>query len=330
VNSPIEAESTLLSCAGTETYLQFVQQFPLRDFCAFELFEDPAALAEFERGFLAPIAAAAAHGGHALLVDALAWRAHPDYVERLGYGPADLERLNRKAVECARAFARRARQAALSRGTSPGAIYIGGDLGPRGDGYQLSGEPMTEAAAARYHRQQLTVLAEAGVDVVNALTMTSVAETVGIVRAATGLGLPVIVSPTIETDGTTPDGLALGEFIERVEEATGDAPLYYMVNCAHPTHLEPTLRAGRDAGAAWLHRFRGFRANASALSHEELDNCDTLDRGDPQALARAMAQLARDYDLSLLGGCCGTDAEHIAALAAELRTADADAGRLGA
>src|SRR5690606_33232977 len=40
-------------------------------------------------------------------------------------------------------------------------------------------------------------------------------------------------------------------------------PSFYMVNCAHPTHLLPTLESAADRGDGWLDRFRGFRANAS-------------------------------------------------------------------
>jgi homocysteine S-methyltransferase len=91
-----------------------------------------------------------------------------------------------------------------------------------------------------------------------------------------------------------------------------------MVNCAHPEHLEPTLRRAREQGAGWLERFKGLRANASRKSHEELDNSSELDRGDPRELAQQIADLQRAYDLQLVGGCCGTDAEHIAVLARAL------------
>ena len=55
---------------------------------------------------------------------------------------------------------------------------------------------------------------------------------------------------------------------------------YYMVNCAHPTHF-------RDAsgGGAWLERIGGMRANASKMSHAELDEAPELDAGDPEELA---------------------------------------------
>jgi len=88
-----------------------------------------------------------------------------------------------------------------------------------------------------------------------------------------------------------------------------------MVNCAHPTHFEPTLAAASARRESWLERFRGFRTNTSSKSHEELDNSTSLDRGDMAALATQMADLKQRYDLAVVGGCCGTDAEHLRAIA---------------
>jgi homocysteine S-methyltransferase len=68
-----------------------------------------------------------------------------------------------------------------------------------------------------------------------------------------------------------------------------------MVNCVHPSHLGPVLAAAARAGAPWLARFRGMRANASTKTHAELDNSTELDRGDPAALARGVGELQRDY-----------------------------------
>ena len=92
------------------------------------------------------------------------------------------------------------------------------------------------------------------------------------------------------------------------------APAYYMVNCAHPTHFSDAL----EAGAPWLRRVHGVRANASRLSHAELDEATELDRGDLDELAALYAALGSKIDLRVLGGCCGTDHEHVATIAASL------------
>ena len=116
-------------------------------------------------------------------------------------------------------------------------------------------------------------------------------------------------------DGRLPDASTLREFIERVDHETDGAPVGYMVNCAHPSHVEPTLSSAADQGEGWLARLYGFRANASRQSHAELDESVELDRGDPSELGRLVGDLHRRLDLRIVGGCCGTDAEHTDAIA---------------
>jgi S-methylmethionine-dependent homocysteine/selenocysteine methylase len=312
-----------LTVGGTETYLIFLQDHPLREFCAFELFEDEEAFAEYERGFLRPTADAAAEHGFGLVVDGLVWRASPDWLEKLGYPAQDLARINRNAIARMHQFIREWRAA---RGVTAEQVpmLVAGEIGPRGDGYKIEGDgPVNVEAAQAYHAAQVAALAAAEVDAVGALTMTSLTETIGIVRAARERRLPVFVSPTVETDGSLPDGSSLGTFVQEIDAATEGYPSFYMVNCAHPTHLRPTLDAARKSGAAWLSRLKGLRANASTMSHEELDNSETLDAGDPPDLAARMASLQRDFGFSVLGGCCGADASHICAIAHACRGAQA-------
>jgi S-methylmethionine-dependent homocysteine/selenocysteine methylase len=110
----------------------------------------------------------------------------------------------------------------------------------------------------------------------------------------------------------------LGEAIMSVDALTDQGPAYYMINCAHPTHLEPAL----EAGAPWLRRLRGFRANASRKSHAELDAATELDDGDPLEFGSEYAALtARFPELTILGGCCGTDERHIEQIARACITA---------
>ena len=118
-----------------------------------------------------------------------------------------------------------------------------------------------------------------------------------------------------ETDGRLPDGNYLGDLIERTDKETNSTPLFYMVNCAHPYHIRPTLEGAAKDGKNWLSRFRGFRSNASCKSHEELDNSPELDRGNISELAMSLADMRKEFGLHVVGGCCGTDHEHIAALA---------------
>jgi S-methylmethionine-dependent homocysteine/selenocysteine methylase len=136
------------------------------------------------------------------------------------------------------------------------------------------------------------------------------AEAVGIVRAAANIGVPVVISFTVETDGVLPSGQALGDAIDEVDALTNRGAAYFMVNCAHPTHVAHVLAAP----GPW-DRVRGIRANASRMSHEELDNATELDRGNEVELAEGYAELARLLpNLAVAGGCCGTDIAHLDAI----------------
>jgi len=100
--------------------------------------------------------------------------------------------------------------------------------------------------------------------------------------------------------------------MRRVERESDAYPTYYMINCAHPAHFEQVIG---DLGSL-ARRVRGLRANASRLSHAELDACTTLDSGNPAELGAQYAQLKRKLpELRVVGGCCGTDHRHVAQIA---------------
>jgi S-methylmethionine-dependent homocysteine/selenocysteine methylase len=143
--------------------------------------------------------------------------------------------------------------------------------------------------------------------------LTNTPESIGIARAAERAGLPLVLSFTVETDGALPGGKPLAVAIAEVDEATGGYPDYYMINCAHPRHFARELRSE----APWVDRIGGLRANASAKSHAELDASPEIDIGDIAELADEHAKLLPSLPkLQLLGGCCGTDHRHIAAICA--------------
>lgn len=283
---------------GLETDLIYHRGFVLDEFAAFPLLDtEPgrAALADYYTGY-ADIARAAGAG---LVLASPTWRANPDWAERIGYDSSGTDRANRDAIEFLQG---------LRDGWSDlGEIVVSGAIGPRGDGYVVDGRPQL-SEAADYHRGQIESFAEAGADLVEAMTMTTPAEAAGIVRAANAAGLPVGILFTVETDGTLPDGTTMGEAIARVDEA-GEAA-YFGVNCAHPTHLARGL-----ADTDWAGRIAELRPNASTMTHEELDAMTELDPGDIGLLVSSTDGVrAMLPGLSVIGGCCGTDARHVAAL----------------
>jgi S-methylmethionine-dependent homocysteine/selenocysteine methylase len=189
---------------------------------------------------------------------------------------------------------------------------ISGAIGPRGDGYSPE-RIMSEVEAEAYHAEQIDTFAGSAADMVCAITMNYAEEAVGIARAARRAGLPVALSFTVETDGALPTGQPLSEAIEAVDRATTGYPSYYGINCAHPDHLAPTLAEG----GAFTDRIRALRANASRMSHAELNESPTLDVGNPVELGQQYAELRRRLPrLNVLGGCCGTDHRHVESIAA--------------
>ena len=247
--------------------------------------------------YYAEYAEIAAAAGAGLLVETPTWRANPDGGRVLGYDADGLDRANRAAVDVARG-------AATASGST--ARWSAASSGPRGDGYLAGGEDPDEAA--EYHAAQVRSFAAAGADLVHAMTVTGPAEGIGVVRAARDSGLPVAISFTVETDGLLPDGSNLAVTLGRLEaEAPAD---WYGVNCAHPTHVLPALNGG-----AWQQRLRFFRPNASTMSHTELDEMEVLDSGDLVLLSSSTSTLrAQVPTLGVIGGCCGTDTRHVAAL----------------
>ena len=283
---------------GLETDLIYHHKVDLPDFAAFPLVDDQQGRDLLVR-YYGEYVDIAKRAGVALQLDTPTWRASQDWGTRLGYSAADLRRVNRDSV----ALLERLRDEA-----DLDSFLISGALGPRGDGY-VAGETVDPDDAAAYHSPQIEAFAEAGADLVSVLTLTGTGEAVGIVRAARAVGIPVAVSFTVEQNGVLPDGTPLSAAVADVDAEGG--PDYFMVNCAHPSHIAPGLA---EAGA-WRSRIVGLRANASTLSHEELDAATELDEGDPVELARAQDGL-RPYlpNLALVGGCCGTDARHVAAM----------------
>lgn len=269
--------ATFITDGGMETTLIFHEGLELPHFASFVLLdgeEGVRALREYFRLYVE----IARDAGVGIVLDTPTWRANPDWGGRLGYSPEALADVNWHAV-------RLLEQLREEAGGQP-PILVTGCVGPRGDGYQVD-ETMTAEEAERYHSPQVEVFAGTTADLVSALTMTYAEEATGIVRAARAAGIPAAVSFTVETDGRLPSGQPLREAIEQVDAETDGAAAYFMINCAHPTHFVDVLEPGEPA----LERIRGLRANASTMSHAELDKAEELDDGDPVDLARRYAEL---------------------------------------
>lgn len=281
---------------GLETDLIFNHGLALPEFASFPLVEDADGvkiLADYYREY----AAIAGQAGVGLMLETPTWRSNPDWGARLGYDAAALDRVNRAAVVLLR-------QVAEDSGVPT--VRLSGVVGPRGDGYIAVARDPDEAAD--YHSGQITAFAAEGVDVIHAMTLTEAGEAIGVVRAARAAQAQVGISFTVETDGRLPDGTSLKDAIAAVDAVA--APDWFGINCAHPIHIREALDGGE-----WQSRLTTLRPNASTLTHAELDVMEELDSGDQGLLASTVAELRELVPtLTTVGGCCGTDASHIARL----------------
>lgn len=284
---------------GLETDLIFNRGVDLPEFAAFPLLDSQDGR-QVLRDYFSAYVDIAVRADAPIILETPTWRANSDHATALGYDARALDRINRQSVEFLAAIAT-AREADLA------GWEVGGILGPRGDGYQ-SGGTVDPDAAAEYHRPQLAAFRAAGASRATALTLTEVGEAVGVARAAADVGLPIRIGFTVETDGRLPNGSTLAQAIAAVDAAA--PPECFLVNCAHPRHI----RAGLEDGP-WQERVGGFRVNASMMSHAELDESEELDDGDPAQLAADQQPLLDAFPaVTVLGGCCGTDARHVAAM----------------
>ncbi|MCB1906026.1 MAG: homocysteine S-methyltransferase family protein [Rhodocyclaceae bacterium] len=300
---PQLAGRAFVTDGGLETDLIFHHGVDLPHFAAFTLAGDADGRETLRRYYRRYLELAAA-SGRGIVLEAPTWRASRDWGALLGYSVDTLREANREAL--ALMVELRDRTAA----TTPDAV-ISGNLGPRGDGYRAE-RRMSAAEAADYHGEQIATFADTEADLISAFTLNYVEEAIGIARAARTAGMPVVISFTLETDGRLPSGQSLDDAIRETDAATDATPAYYMINCAHPSHFRQRLAEGGD----WRERIRGLRANASRLSHAELDEASELDEGDPEELGTDYRELRRLLPgLAVVGGCCGTDYRHVAAIA---------------
>lgn len=304
-NLPQLSGDVFLTDAGVETDLIFNHGIEIREFAAHTLLTDPrgkAALERYHRGFLN----LACETGTGYILDSQTWKAHPHWSKDLGESVEQLAAINAACIT----FISDLRDE-YAENAKP--IVLNGAVGPRGDAYA----PETSVAiseAEDYHAQQLGWLAATNVDMVTALTFTQADEAAGFANAACAAGLPPVISFTTETNGRLPTGQPLNEAIDQVDTMTNQAPVYYMVNCAHPDHFFHVL-----GDADWARRIRGIRCNASRKSHAELDASETLDDGDPNELGQQYRELRERMPwLNIFGGCCGSDLRHVTEIARSL------------
>lgn len=308
VNQPNQSDNIFLTDGGIETSLIFQSGFDLPYFAAFILLEDEKGYEGLRNYFRKYLSIAADHD-MGFILESPTWRASSDWIKKLGYPDPSVREFNEKAIKLLIDLRTEFKDKVKF-------ITISGCIGPRGDGYKPDNQ-MNIQEVANYHSEQIKIFKDTGADIVTAITMNYLEEAIGIVKAANKEDIPSVISFTVETNGKLPTGQSLKEGIEKVDSSTETPPLYYMINCAHPSHFEDELKNGKDQN--WIKRIKGFRANASSKSHAELDEATELDSGHPDKFGIEYLGLKKHFThLNVFGGCCGTDERHIAEVAKQL------------
>ncbi len=242
--------------------------------------------------------------GLPLFLSTPTWRASLERIQSAGYADRDVNADNYKFLDDLR----------KAYGAYAEKVVICGLMSCRGDAYNPA-DKLTEKEAKRFHSWQADKLAETGVDCLLAATLPALSEALGLAAAQAATGKPYIVSFVLRPQGTLLDNTPLKEAIATIDEKVSPKPLVYLANCTHASFFRSAISHQHNASPLVRQRIIGLLANTAALEPEALDNSENLVSEKPEAFGRDMARLKEDFGLKLLGGCCGTDERHIAALA---------------
>ena len=244
--------------------------------------------------------------GLPLLLTAPTWRLDPIRVKEAGVP----ETINQDAVAFLTEL--RGNPSTLTSTPTSTPILVGALVGPQNDCYRPELAPSAEAAEA-FHRIQITQLAASGADFILAQTLPSVAEALGIARAAAATKTDYIISFCCGTDGRVLDGSSLPDAMARIDQdLQRTRPLIgYFVNCSHPKFLLAAYEP-RD-----LDRLIGIQANASSKDVTKLDGATKTESDPISQWAADMHRLHLEHSVPILGGCCGTSVQHMQFLAGE-------------
>jgi len=193
-------------------------------------------------------------------------------------------------------------------------IFIGGNMGPRGDAYKPE-EALSSAEAEVFHADQLSALAEAGVDFLCASTLPALSEAQGIATAMSKLETQYLLSFVVYEEGTLLDGTPLGEAMDRIDNAVPNPPTGYAINCVHPKIFSGAMQALEKENKGYSQRILSYQANTANLRPEELNDSVELITEEPDVLSELMIGSHQQFHTKFMGGCCGTDTRHIEQLA---------------
>jgi len=201
------------------------------------------------------------------------------------------------------AAARNARAEADAAGRP---VYVGGSMGPTGEIFQPVGAMSHEDGVAAFAEQAMA-LKEGGVDVLWIETMSSEEELRAAVEGASKAGLPIVTTMSFDTNGRTMMGItpkAFGALAASLETQ----PVAIGANCG----------VGASELVATVLGITAARPDANVVAKGNCGIPQYVDghihyTGTPELMAD-YARIALDAGAKIIGGCCGTSPEHLAAM----------------
>ena len=194
---------------------------------------------------------------------------------------------------------------ALSKEAVDGQAYVAGDITTTGEMMEPFGSLTYEQALDAY-KVQISLLAEAGVDLLVAETIFNIQEACAAVEAANEVcDLPIMCSMTAEADGSFFTGGTIFEAAPMLEAAGASA---VGLNCSvGPDQLESIIR--NVAESVSIPVIAKPNAGMPVINEQG----QAVYQMEPEEFAQHMITL-KNAGARLLGGCCGTTPEFIAQL----------------
>ncbi len=260
-------------------------------------------------------------GAGADIITTNTFRTHRRTLARAGIGQRTRE-LNQLAVRLARE--------AVEQSDAPRPIFIAGSMSPLEDCYSPALVPPDDQLRAE-QAEMARDLVEAGCDLLLIETMNTIREAALATEAAVSTGLPVCVSFVVGPGGRPPDQIAAsihaevtllsGESIDAAVKAVRPlGPAVMLINCVPLAVIDRAFDQLRAADAGLL----GLYANVGHAD-DQIGWALTADVG-PEAYA-LHAQQWLQHGAAIVGGCCGTTPDHIAALRTLVSTRNQSSAR---
>ena len=213
-----------------------------------------------------------------------------------------LHKAEQRVRELNVAAARLARSVAATAGRE---VVVAGSMGPTGEILEPLG-PLSIADARTAFAEQAAALAEGGVDVLWIETLSSREEVEAAIEGAKTTGLPVVSTLSFDTNGRTMMSLAPAEL-------AGIAKQHHLAACGSNCGVGPAeLVASILNMSAAADPQMVLVAKANCGIPQYVDGAIRYD-GTPELMA-SYVHLAIDAGARIIGGCCGTSPEHLAAM----------------